>query len=121
MITPEYEAKVRAFLDQPCLLSKSAYVNGSGVTCYMRINSRFIDGDVRKTIEIANVSVAPMKQGRGIYSAFLAMFIRIANESSRVVFVEGVLDYAHHQIYLRRGFALRDEVNFYKLPEKEMV
>ena|ERR1700693_5322937 len=59
---------------------------------YLRLNQRLIHGTPCRTLEIANVAIAPWAQGKGVFSALLYGLESIALRNGWVLFVENVIN-----------------------------
>lgn len=73
------------------ILSKVAYISDDKMTAYVRITSHYIQGEMLKTIDVANVSVDEEHQGKGIFKDFLKGVEGMAKNYGRTVYVESVL------------------------------
>lgn len=74
------------------------YIRWGSVRAYL--------GGVVSTIEIASVSIDEAHRGRGLYDRLLHDVCEFADALNKCVYVESVLDVAHHHIYASRGFEL---------------
>jgi ribosomal protein S18 acetylase RimI-like enzyme len=63
-----------------------------GYKVYLRITRRYINGQQRDSVDLANIEVLPEFQRRGIFSAILAACENEAQSRDAVVFVESVLN-----------------------------
>ena len=68
------------------------YVGNEDLMAYVRVTKRYIEGEMVKTLEIANVSVDEDLQGRGIFKKFLQIIETLAKKYERMVYIESVLN-----------------------------
>lgn len=82
-----------------------------GVTAYIRVTKRYVEGKVVNTIDLANLKVEPpRKQGEGVFTAFLVHMEAEAKRLDRVVFVENVLEDRFQEFFRKRGYAETDTI-----------
>jgi hypothetical protein len=69
-----------------------SWINEEHICVYVRRSKRFIDGQLKDCLDLANVSVDEEERGKGIFSKFLIHFEKEAVNLNRTVYLENVLE-----------------------------
>lgn len=69
----------------------NSYINSDKMTAYVRVTTRLIQGEILKTIDIANVSVNVEHQQQGVFKDFLKGVEELAKRYNRTIYIESVL------------------------------
>ena len=96
------EAALRTLMARPGW--RTGYLHTAQLSVYLRKGLHLVEGQGKKTLDLANVRVKEPFRGKGVYGALLRAVERIAWEEGRSVYVELVHDESQHGIYLRRGY-----------------
>lgn len=76
------------------------------IMAYIRQTSRYLDGEMIPTLELANVEVDENARGRGVMTRFLFEFENLAFERQRVPYVENIHNPILFNILTRRGYKI---------------
>ena len=85
----------------------SRWINvGSFLQIYVRATSRFIEGEISNTIEIASVSIVKTRRSAGLFTdVILPTFESVAVKTGRIVFVESVQELRFQEFFKKKGYA----------------
>jgi GNAT superfamily N-acetyltransferase len=74
------------------------------IEVYIRLNHRYICGQVVRTLELSNVSVDETERGQGRFTRLLDGLMTLAKKRGEVLLVENVVNEIARGALLRRGF-----------------
>ena len=103
---------LQEFLESPL---RNSYIYEEHIEVYVRKSKRFIEGETRDFLDIANVTVEEKYRNQGVFTEFL----KRASKTGRNIFVESILNPALEHICEKQGFTKVSwseyDVNLYKL------
>jgi hypothetical protein len=88
------------------------YKNYGNLAAYIRVGEYFHNGQYTFAICIANVSVKPKKQGKGLFTEFLADIEKLGVP----VVIENVVAERFKHFLLHKGYKLTQETKDYAAP-----
>lgn len=97
----------RAFVTRHATASfpRSQWISDGVMQVYVRTGPRYVKGEMRRGITIANVEVVAAEQRRGHFSRFLAQVEdHVRTHDLGFLFVEGVLNPALANHLTKRGY-----------------
>lgn len=77
---------------------------------YVRVTTRYINGSMKDTIDVATIEVREEHQNRGYATAIFEYVEKLAKKYNRTVFVENVLSEILDTMLGRRGYTKIDGI-----------
>lgn len=107
----------RAYEASP-FLNDNIWLRGKEGSIFVRRTKRIIEGGRRTTLDIANINIKPLEQGKGVFTKFLSEVEK--NTLREAVFIENVLDTRFANFFIKNGYKILTEddhfgVCFYKV------
>lgn len=75
------------------------------ISVYVRRGVHYINEELKKCFDIANIEVDEDYQGKGIFTKFLGRVEQAAKERNLVVYIENILEPRLVGFFERRGYA----------------
>ena len=71
--------------------NKWVFIEDLQTSLYYRVTKRFLEGEMRDTLEVCSVNIEPEFQGQGHFSSLMHMIEDLARKIGRAVLIESVL------------------------------
>ena len=87
------------------VISTNEWIYGPLYNFYIRVTKRCLDGDVKDTIDLANITIH--SHSKGLFTEFLE---KLENEyPDRIIFVESITDGRFMRFFKRKGYIIEGE------------
>lgn len=95
-------------------INDRSWIQHGPLKAYIRVTKRLMDGEQRKTIDIASVDVLPSERRKGAFSSWLKEVERIAEIFKRTIYVENVYNKHLEEYLIRIGYSPCNEKSYFK-------
>lgn len=89
-------------MGQPC---PRARLSLGPVEVYVRITTRYLGGEMRPTIDLADVTVLEEHRNRRLFTSVLAHLEALARQHDRCIYVESIISPIVRLTLTRRGYS----------------